>query len=101
MNKKVFALNDYILCMEEEGQEKTRGGIIIPDSKDTSRSIIWAKVVKVSKDIKAVVEGDSILFNKEMAETVTVEEVGKCLVIKEGYLFLREGPEIKEEEDVS
>jgi chaperonin GroES len=86
---KIRPLQDRILVTRLEGDEKTKGGIIIPDA--AKEKPIMGKVVATGKgkvrddgslqplDVK---KGDRILFSKYGGTDVTVGE--------EEYLILRE-----------
>ncbi len=86
---KIRPLHDRILVERLEEEEKTKGGIIIPDT--AKEKPIEGKVVAVGKgkvlengDVKPldVKEGDRVLFGKYAGTDVVVDE-------KE-YLIMRE-----------
>jgi chaperonin GroES len=86
---KIRPLQDRILAKRLEGEDKTKGGIIIPDA--AKEKPIMGKVVATGKgkvkddgtvipmDVK---KGDKILFSKYGGTDVTVGD--------EEYLILRE-----------
>ncbi len=83
---KIRPLQDRILLRRTEGEEKTAGGIIIPDSakeKPQEGVVIATGKGKVREDGSItpldVAEGDVILFSKYAGTDVTVD--GEELII--------------------
>ena len=86
---KIRPLQDRILVKRLEGEEKTKGGIIIPDSAKEKPSEGLLKAVgkgKISDNGKKmpldVKKNDRILFSKYAGTDITVEG--------EEYLIMRE-----------
>ena len=86
---KIRPLQDRILVKRLEGEEKTKGGIIIPDTAKEKPSEGLVKAVgkgKVSEDGKKlpldVKKDDRILFSKYAGTDITIEG--------EEYLIMRE-----------
>jgi chaperonin GroES len=86
---KIRPLQDRILVKRLEGEEKTKGGIIIPDSAKEKPSEGLVKAVgkgKISDNGKKmpldVKKNDRILFSKYAGTDITVEG--------EEYLIMRE-----------
>ena len=86
---KIRPLHDRILVKRLEGEEKTKGGIIIPDAakeKPIMGKVVAAGKGKVKEDGTVtpldVKKGDKILFSKYGGTDVTVGD--------EEYLILRE-----------
>ncbi|VAW37348.1 Heat shock protein 60 family co-chaperone GroES [hydrothermal vent metagenome] len=86
---KIRPLNDRILVQRLEQEEKTSGGIIIPDSakeKPAEGKIIAVGNGKLNDDGKRVAlevkEGDQVLFSKYGGTDVKVDGVD--------YLIMRE-----------
>ena len=86
---KIRPLHDRILVKRLEGEEKTKGGIIIPDSAKEKPSEGLLKAVgkgKISDNGKKmpldVKKNDRILFSKYAGTDITVEG--------EEYLIMRE-----------
>jgi chaperonin GroES len=82
-------LADRVIVKPAEPEEKTKGGIILPDTakeKPIEGTIIAVGPGKVSEDGKAVKmevkEGDKVLYGKYSGTEVTVEG--------EDYLIMRE-----------
>ena len=89
MATKIRPLQDRIIVKRIEEEEKTKGGIIIPDTakeKPIEGKVIAAGNGKVLEDGKVrpldVKAGDRILFGKYAGSEVKVED--------EEYLILRE-----------
>ena len=77
---KIRPLQDRILVKRIDEEEKTKGGIIIPDTakeKPQEGSVIAAGKGKVSEDGKVrrldVKKGDRILFSKYSGTEVNIE----------------------------
>lgn len=86
---KLKPLNDRVLVKRLEGEEVTKGGIIIPDSakeKPMKGEVIAAGPGKVGDDGKkvkmAVAKGDKVLFNKYAGTELKIDG--------EEYLVMRE-----------
>ncbi|HFQ81533.1 co-chaperone GroES [Desulfobacterota bacterium M19] len=86
---KIRPLNDRILVQRLEQEEKTSGGIIIPDSakeKPAEGKVIAVGNGKMNDDGKRVAlevkEGDQVLFSKYGGTDVKVDGVD--------YLIMRE-----------
>lgn len=86
---KIKPLHDRILVKRLEEDEKTKGGIIIPDSakeKPAEGEIIAVGTGKVSEDGKvtplAVKAGDKVLYSKYAGTEVKVDG--------QEYLMMRE-----------
>ena len=77
---KIRPLQDRILVKRLEGEEKTKGGIIIPDTAKEKPSEGLVKAVgkgKISDDGKKlpldVKKNDRILFSKYAGTDITIE----------------------------
>jgi chaperonin GroES len=77
-------LNDRILVRVEvsEGERRSSGGILIPATAQVGKRLAWAKVVAVGPNVRAMQQGDKVLFNPE--DRYEVEVRG------EDYIILRE-----------
>jgi chaperonin GroES len=83
---KIRPLQDRVLCERVSGEEKTAGGIIIPDTakeKPQEGLVVATGKGKVSEDGKLmaldVAKGDRVLFSKYAGTDVTLD--GKEYVI--------------------
>ena len=86
---KVRPLNDRVLVLRLEGEEKTAGGIIIPDSakeKPQEGKVIAVGPGKLDKDGKRVSlnvkKGDRILFSKYGGTDIKLDGV-EHLILRE------------------
>lgn len=94
---KLRPLNDRIIVKRVESEEKTKGGIIIPDS--AKEKPIEALVVavgngkildngqRISMDVKA---GDKVLFGKYSGTEVKIEGVEHLILREEDILAIIE-----------
>ena len=80
----VKMLNDRILVStgEAEGERRSTGGILIPATAQVGKRLAWAAVVAVGPNVRAMQEGDRVLFNPEDRHEVEVR--GR------DYIILRE-----------
>ena len=86
---KLRPLQDRILVQRVKEEEKTKGGIIIPDTakeKPVEGRVIAAGIGKLSEEGKRIAlevkKGDRILFGKYSGTEVKIED--------EEYLIMRE-----------
>ena len=86
---KLKPLNDRVLVKRLEGEEKTAGGLFIPDTakeKPSKGEVVAAGPGKVAEDGKrvamAVKKGDQVLFNKYAGTEVKLDGV-EHLVMRE------------------
>lgn len=86
---KIRPLNDRILVLRVEQEEKTAGGIIVPDTakeKPQRGKVIAAGTGKINKNGKRtpleVKEGDEVLFAKYAGTAITINDV-EHLVMRE------------------
>ena len=77
---KIRPLHDRVLVKRLEGEEKTKGGIIIPDSakeKPQEGLIVAAGPGRVNEEGKVtaldVKKGDKILFSKYSGNEITLD----------------------------
>ena len=89
MKMKIRPINDRVLVMREEEEQKSVGGIIIPDTakeKPQRGKIVAAGPGKVGEDGKRtpleVKSGDRILFSKYAGTEIKIDGVE--------HLFMRE-----------
>jgi chaperonin GroES len=75
--------NDRILVrISAEGERRSSGGILIPATAEMKKRLIWAEVVAAGPNVRAMEQGDQVLFSPEDRYEV---EVGG-----EDYIILRE-----------
>jgi len=89
LNHELKPLQDRILVQRVKEEEKTKGGIIIPDTakeKPVEGRVIAAGIGKLSEEGKRIAlevkKGDRILFGKYSGNEVKIEG--------EEYLIMRE-----------
>lgn len=61
MTTPIKPLADRVVCVREEAQKKTAGGLYLPDTATEKTAVFTVKAV--GPDVKAVKEGDRILYN--------------------------------------
>jgi len=85
---KIQPLADRVLVQANEAEEKSKGGIIIPDTaKESPQKGIVLAVGKGKKDEPMTVQvGDSVLYGKYSGAEITVEGV-EALIMKESDIF--------------
>jgi chaperonin GroES len=77
-------LNDRILVDidREEGERRSTGGILIPATAQMGKRLVWAEVVAVGPNVRAMEIGDNVLFAPEDRYEVEVRGAD--------YIILRE-----------
>jgi len=77
----VRMLNDRILVQLDEGESERRssGGILIPATAQLGKRLAWAAVRAVGPNVRAVEDGDQVLFNPE--DVYEVEVRGETFII--------------------
>lgn len=77
----VRMLSDRILVQIEagEGERRSSGGILIPATAQLGKRLAWAEVRAVGPNVRAVEDGDQVLFNPE--DVYEVEVRGEMFII--------------------
>lgn len=76
----VRMLNDRILVkLDAEGDRRSTGGILIPATAQMGKRLAWAEVRAKGPNVRAVEDGDHVLFNPE--EVYEVEVRGDTFII--------------------
>lgn len=77
-------LNDRVLVNlgGGEGERRSTGGILIPATAQMGKRLVWAEVVAVGPNVRAMEPGDQVLFNPEDRYEVEVQG--------QDYIILRE-----------
>ena len=80
-NLPIKILNDRVLVDMggPEGERRSTGGILIPATAQMGKRLIWAEVVAVGPNVRAMEPGDQVLFNPE--DRYEVEVRGNDYVI--------------------
>ncbi len=77
---KLKPLADRVIVKVTENEEKTKSGIILPDSAKEKPE--QGKVVAVGKEVKEIKEGDVVMFTKYGPNEIKVEGE-ELLIVKE------------------
>lgn len=82
--RAITMLNDRLLVREpqQEGERRSRSGILIPATAQVAKRLAWADVVAVGPHVRSIKAGDRVLFNPE--DCFEVEMRG------DDYLIVRE-----------
>lgn len=95
---KLKPLNDRVLVKRLEGEEVTKGGIIIPDSakeKPMKGEVVAVGPGKVDDDGKrmkmAVDKGDKVLFNKYAGTELKIDGEEFLVMREDDILAIIEG----------
>ena len=74
-------MNDRILVRigGSEGERRSTGGILIPATAQMSKRLVWAEVVAVGPNVRAMEPSDQVLFNPE--DRYEVEVRGEDFII--------------------
>jgi len=79
----VKMLNDRVLVsINEDGERKSSGGILIPATAQMNKRLVWATVVALGQNVRACEVGDKVLFSPDDRYEVEVQG--------EDYIMLRE-----------
>ncbi len=70
---KIKPLGDRVLVKSEETEEKTAGGIFIPQTAQEKTQTGIVVEVGDDKDVIKVKKGDKIMYDKYAGTTVTIE----------------------------
>jgi len=94
---KIRPLNDRVLVLRIEGEEKTAGGLIIPDTareKPLEGKVIAAGPGRVDKDGKvapmAVKKDDRVLFGKYAGTEIKIDGVEHLIMREDDILGIIE-----------
>ena len=80
----ITMLSDRVMVQipRNEGERRSRSGILIPATADVSRRLTWAEVVAIGPHVRSIKQGDKVLFSPEDRFEVDVQG--------EDYIILRE-----------
>ncbi len=83
-NLPIRMLHDRVLVEIDEGagERRSGGGILIPSTVSMGKRLGWAKVVASGPNVRAVEQGDRVLFDPEDRLEVEVQS--------HTYILLRE-----------
>ena len=66
----------------DAGERKNRAGILIPATANVERRLVWATIVAVGPTVRAIAEGDRVLYAPDTGYDVEIRG--------DDYLILRE-----------
>lgn len=80
----ITMLTDRVLVElpSNDGERHSRAGILIPATAQVAKRLVWAEVVAVGPNVRAIQPGNKVLFSPEDRYEVEVQG--------EDYLILRE-----------
>lgn len=80
----IMMLTDRVLVEipSNDGDRHSRAGILIPATAQVAKRLVWAEVVAVGPNVRAIQPGNKVLFSPEDRYEVEVQG--------EDYLILRE-----------
>ena len=87
---KIKPLGDRVLVKNEESEEKTAGGIFIPQTAQEKTQTGTVVEVGDDKDVIKVKKGDRIMFDKYAGTTVTIEGVDHLIMKMDDILVVIE-----------
>lgn len=63
----ITMLSDRVLVQQpqNEGERRSRSGILIPATAQLSRRLAWAEVMAIGPHVRSIKVGDKVLFNPE------------------------------------
>ncbi|MEI8147760.1 MAG: co-chaperone GroES [Actinomycetes bacterium] len=80
---KISVLFDRVLvAVDDDGERRSRAGILIPATAQVAKRLVWARVKAVGPHVRTVRVGDRVLFGAEERYEVDIEG--------EDFILLRE-----------
>ena len=77
---KLIPLSGRVILEPKREEEKTKSGIVLPDTAEKEKSR-EGKIIGVASDVKKVKKGDQVLYKEYAGEEVKMN--GKDLIILE------------------
>ncbi len=69
-------LHDRVLVkVDDDGERRSGGGILIPATAQVGRRLSWARVVAVGPNVRTIEVGDQVLFDPESHPEVEIQAV--------------------------
>ena len=87
---KIKPLGNRVLIKNEESEEKTAGGIFIPQTAQEKTQTGIVVEVGDDKEVIKVKKGDRIMFDKYAGTTVTIEGVDHLIMKMDDILVVIE-----------
>ncbi|MFP4510156.1 MAG: co-chaperone GroES [Spirochaetota bacterium] len=78
---KITPLADRVLIKMEQGEEKTKGGLFIPDTAKEKTQTGIVEAIGDDKDAISVKVGDKVMYDKYAGTSVEVDSA-EYLIIK-------------------
>ncbi len=76
-------LHDRVLVrVDEDGERRSGGGILIPATAQVGKRLSWARVVATGPNVRSIELGDQVLFDPESHPEVEIQAAE--------YVLLRE-----------
>lgn len=86
----IAAVKDKVVARVIPQEEKTKGGIVIPEGVQKSPQV-QAEVVSVGKEVEDIEVGDIILCHQQGGQEMLIEDESyKCLIYNEVYAKVKE-----------
>ena len=86
---KIIPLRDYILIEPIKEEEKTKSGILLPETAEKERPE-QGMVIAVGSDSKYVKEGQKVLFTKYTPNEIKVDDKEYLIAKEEDILAILE-----------
>jgi chaperonin GroES len=90
-------LSDRLLVQlpNQEGERRSRSGILIPATAQVSKRLVWAEVIAVGPNVRSIEAGDQELFSPE--DRFEVEVRGdEYLILRERDIHAMASPRLEE-----
>lgn len=78
----MFATGKWVAIKQDETEEKTQGGIIIPDKHKEKHRPARGKIIVAGIDCNQVKQDDEVIFSKENAFTDVIGDT-RCVFLHE------------------
>ena len=90
MNRLIQAVKDKVIVEVMKQEEKTSGGIIVPDNVQKDPQL-FTKVISVGADVKEINVGDNVLCHRSGGMDIVVDRtIYKVLKDEEVYGILKD-----------
>ena len=90
MSKFVQAVKDKVIVEIIEQDNKTAGGIIVPDSVEKDPQL-YTRVISVGEEVKGIEVGDTVLCHRQGGMDIMMDrKILKVLKIEEVYGILKD-----------
>jgi len=88
----IQAIKDKVIVQPYAPEEKTEGGIIIPESAQKQLPQEYAKVLSVGEDVKGINEGDTVVYHAHRGGQTILHErnILKVIMTDEIYGIIKE-----------